>query len=46
MIEGGATLANQLGKRYFCEKCGSEFIVTKAGDGNLTCCGQQMTLKQ
>jgi len=39
-------LANQLGKRYFCEKCGSEFIVTKGGDGTIVCCGQPMTLKQ
>ena len=40
------TLANQLGKRYFCEKCGSEFIVTKGGEGTLNCCNQPMTLKK
>jgi Zn finger protein HypA/HybF involved in hydrogenase expression len=28
--EGGAKVANETGKRYMCEKCGSEFIVTKA----------------
>ncbi len=44
--EGGAKLANELGKRYFCEKCGTEFIVTKRGEGKLTCCGQPMTLKK
>ncbi|MFQ5924744.1 MAG: hypothetical protein ACE5IE_01935 [Dehalococcoidia bacterium] len=44
--EGDATLANQLGKRYFCEKCGSEMIVTKGGEGNLHCCGQPMTMKK
>ena len=38
-------MANQAGKRYFCEKCGSEMIVTKAGDGKLSCCGQPMKQK-
>jgi len=31
-------MANQVGKRYTCAKCGSEFIVTR--------CGQPMTLKK
>ena len=39
-------MANQIGKRYVCKKCGSEFIVTKAGDGALVCCGQPMELKK
>ena len=39
-------MANQLGKRYLCSKCGSEFIVTRGGDGILNCCGQPMELKQ
>jgi hypothetical protein len=38
-------LANQVGKRYMCSKCNSEMIVTKAGGGELGCCGQQMQLK-
>ena len=38
-------MANQVGKRYMCTKCGSEFIVTKAGVGELTCCNQPMQLK-
>lgn len=38
-------MANQLGKRYVCAKCGSEVIVTKAGSGVLKCCGQQMQQK-
>ncbi len=38
-------MANQLGKRYFCPKCGSEVMVTKAGDGVLKCCGQEMQKK-
>ncbi|MBI2911835.1 MAG: desulfoferrodoxin [Chloroflexi bacterium] len=28
-----------------CTICGSEMIVTKAGAGTLTCCGQPMQLK-
>lgn len=39
-------MANEIGKRYRCEKCGSEFIVTKAGNGTITCCGQKMELKK
>ncbi|MBM3166296.1 MAG: desulfoferrodoxin [Chloroflexi bacterium] len=39
-------MANQIGKRYVCKKCGSEFIVTKAGDGALSCCGETMELKK
>ena len=37
-------MANQVGKRYICQKCGSEFIVTNAGE--ITCCGQPMELKK
>lgn len=39
-------MANQIGKRYVCKKCGSEFIVTKGGEGTVTCCGQPMELKK
>ncbi|HLF08459.1 MAG TPA: hypothetical protein VI789_03830 [Dehalococcoidia bacterium] len=35
----------QVGKRYFCSVCSSEFVVTKAGAGNLECHGQPMQLK-
>jgi len=42
----GEAVANQMGKRYQCPVCGSEFIVTKAGDGTLVCCGQPMPLKK
>ena len=38
-------MANQLGKRYVCPKCSSEAIVTKASDGVLKCCGQEMQKK-
>jgi hypothetical protein len=30
-------MAAQTGKRYVCPKCGSEFIVTKGGDADITC---------
>ncbi len=39
-------MANQVGKRYRCGKCGSEFIVTKGGAGTITCCGQPMEQKK
>jgi hypothetical protein len=39
-------VANQIGKRYVCKKCGSEFIATRGGDGTLTCCGQPMEIKK
>ena len=39
-------MATQVGKRYICKICGSEVIVTKAGEGELVCCGQPMELKQ
>ncbi|MFC1870325.1 hypothetical protein ACFLYE_03555 [Chloroflexota bacterium] len=38
-------MANQVGKRYVCAQCGSEFIVTRAGKGTLKCCGQPMAEK-
>ena len=39
-------MANQVGKRYVCKKCGAEFIVTRGGNGTLHCCGQPMELKK
>ena len=36
----------QVGKRYRCTSCGSEVLVTKAGDGVLACCGASMGLLQ
>jgi len=39
-------VANQVGKRYQCAKCGTEMIVTKGGEGNLSCCDQPMQQKQ
>jgi len=39
-------MANIVGKRYICKKCGCEFIVTRPGEGALKCCGQPMELKE
>ena len=38
-------MANEVGKRYVCKKCGAEFIVTRGGKGELHCCGQPMEKK-
>lgn len=46
-VRGGRSrVANQVGKRYQCTKCGTEMIVTKGGNGELSCCGQVMQQKQ
>jgi competence CoiA-like predicted nuclease len=39
-------MANQVGKRYVCKKCGTEVIVTRGGDGTLHHCGEVMELKK
>jgi desulfoferrodoxin-like iron-binding protein len=39
-------MANQIGKKYGCKKCGAEFIVTRAGQGAIHCCGKPMELKK
>ncbi len=39
-------MANEIGKRYVCTKCGAEFIVTKGGNGTLSHCGQPMQIKK
>ena len=39
-------MANQMGKRYTCSKCGAEVIVTKAGGVALTRCGEEMQQKK
>ncbi|MBI4337804.1 MAG: hypothetical protein HY683_08275 [Chloroflexi bacterium] len=39
-------MASQLGRRYQCEVCNTLVLCTKAGDGTLTCCGQEMTVQQ
>ena len=32
----------ELGKHYYCDVCGNEVLVTKAGGGGLVCCGKPM----
>jgi len=40
-------MANVLGKRYLCEKCGTEVLCNKAGPGELECCERApMTIKE
>jgi ribosomal protein L37AE/L43A len=44
--EAQGNMANQAGKRYVCKKCGAELIVTRAGDGTISHCGEAMELKK
>jgi desulfoferrodoxin-like iron-binding protein len=46
IIGGKYRMANEVGKRYVCKKCGAEFIVTRGGKGELHCCGQPMEIKK
>ncbi len=39
-------MATQLGKRYKCSVCNSEVLITKAGVGDLECCGKPMELQE
>jgi desulfoferrodoxin-like iron-binding protein len=39
-------MPTQLGKIYLCAQCGAQFIVTKAGTGELQCCGKPMEQKK
>jgi len=39
-------MANQIGKRYKCTKCGAEVIVTRGGNGAVICCGQEMKVQE
>lgn len=38
-------MVNEMGKKYACVMCGAEFVVTQAGSGVLTCCGQPAARK-
>ena len=38
-------MANELGKRYECEVCGTTLLCTKAGDGELECHDQPMQIQ-
>jgi len=37
---------NQLGKRFKCQSCGSEVLCTKAGEGTVNCCNQEMEIQE
>jgi ribosomal protein S27E len=39
-------MANLLGKRYQCPVCEATLLVTKGGDGELSCHGQAMEVAQ
>ncbi|MDA8438040.1 MAG: hypothetical protein M0Z51_04135 [Propionibacterium sp.] len=42
-------MALKIGKRYRCEQCGTEVLVTKSSDSDLACCAgamQQLTPKK
>ena len=39
-------MANQLGKRYRCTKCGTEVLCTKGGEGPVMCDGQPMEVQE
>ncbi len=39
-------MANQLGKRFQCETCGTEILCIKAGEGAAECCSKPMELMQ
>ena len=38
-------MSSQTGKRYMCQECGAEFVVTKGGEGTIRCCGKPLELK-
>lgn len=38
-------MANISAKRYVCPVCGAEYIVTRPGEGELSCCGGPMEPK-
>jgi hypothetical protein len=39
-------MPNQMGKRYTCATCEATVLVTKAGDGELSCHGAAMEIAQ
>ena len=39
-------MANQLGKRFFCDVCETEVLCTKAGAGAIQCCEKDMELRE
>jgi hypothetical protein len=39
-------MPNPLGKRFVCEVCNAEVLITKAGEGTLECCGKEMVAQE
>lgn len=39
-------MANQLGKRYKCEQCGTEVLCTKASEGAIQCHAKPMVVQE
>jgi len=39
------SVANQLGKRYACEVCGTLILCVKQGEGTVMCCDKEMALQ-
>ncbi len=44
--EANRNMANQLGRRYQCEVCGSTVLCTKAGEGVIQCHEKEMAVQQ
>jgi hypothetical protein len=38
-------MPNEVRKRYVCSACNTEMLVTRGGEGTLTCCGQPMQIR-
>ncbi len=38
-------MANELGKRYECEVCGTTLLCTRAGDGEIECHDRPMQIQ-
>lgn len=45
-LTGKAPMANLMGKRYTCSVCEATVLVTKAGEGELSCHSQAMEIAQ
>ena len=45
-VTGGFDVANLMGKRYTCSVCEATVLVTKAGEGELSCHSQAMEIAQ
>ena len=39
-------MASELGKRYECGVCGITILCTKAGEGSVSCCGEETIVQQ